>query len=115
MTETRSTGQEIQTEVLGAVRKTEQMLTNAITVWADTVQSITPLMASAYDFTEQMLISQRKFTDGLLEATRSQRKFTDSLLRATRSQQKFTEGMIEATKPLLAAGNGTTAKRGATK
>jgi hypothetical protein len=133
ITDTRTTGQEFQAEVLGAVRKTEEMLADAITFWAGAVQSITPsipmpslpysgklpkpeeLMASAYDFAEQMLIAQRKFADSLLEAARSQRKFAESLLGATRSQQKFAEGLIEATKPLLAVGNGATAKRGATK
>jgi len=119
MTDIRSTGQEIQTEVLGAVRKNEEMLADAIKLWADTVQSIMPsipmpnlpysdklpkpeeFVASAYDFAEQMLISQRKFTDSLLEATRSQRNFAESLL--------------EATKPLLGTGNGTVAKKGATR
>jgi hypothetical protein len=119
MTDIRSTGQEIQTEVLGAVRKSEEILADAIKLWADTVQSITPsipmpnlpysdklpkpeeLVASAYDLAEQMLISQRKFTESWLEATRSQRKFTESWL--------------EATKPLLGAVNGTAAKNGATR
>ena len=118
MTDTRSTGQEIQTEVLGAVRMSEEMLANAIKRWADTVQSITPsipmpnlpysdklpkpeeLVAGAYDFAEQMFISQRKFAEGLLGATRSQRRFAESWL--------------EATKPLLGAVNGTAAKKGAT-
>ena len=38
MTETRSTGREIQTEVLGVVRKSEEMLVNALRVWAEAVQ-----------------------------------------------------------------------------
>jgi hypothetical protein len=119
MTDTRSTGQEIQTEVLGAARKSEEMLANAIKLWADTVQSITPsipmpnlpysdklpkpeeFVAGAYDFAEQMLISQRKFAEGLLGATRSQRRFA--------------EGWLEATKPLLGAVNGMAAKKGATR
>ena len=42
MTETRSTGQEIQTEVLGMVRKSEDMLVGALKAWAEAVQSITP-------------------------------------------------------------------------
>ena len=105
MTDTRSTGQEIQTEVLGVVRKSEEMLADAIKLWADTAQSITPsipmpnlpysdklpkpeeLVAGAYDFAEQMLISQRKFA----------------------------EGWLEATKPLLGAVNGMTAKKSATR
>jgi hypothetical protein len=133
MTDTRSTGQEIQTEVLGAVRKSEEMLADAIKLWADAVQSIMPsipmpnlpsseklykpeeFVAGAYDFAEQMLISQRKFTESWLEATRSQRKFTEGLLEATRSQRKFAESCLEATKPLLGAVNGTPAKKGATR
>ena len=105
MTETRSTGQEIQTEVLGAVRKGEEMLVNALKVWAEAAQSITPsipmpnlpygdklpkpeeFVASTYDFAEQLLISQRKFAESLLEAM----------------------------KPLLGAGNGLAAKQGPTK
>jgi hypothetical protein len=105
MTETRSAGQEIQTEVLGVFRKSEETLVDALKVWAEAVQSITPsipmpnlpysdklptpeeLVASTYDFAEQLLISQRKFAESLLEAI----------------------------KPLLGAGNGVAAKKGATK
>ena len=88
MTETRSAGQEIQTQMLGAVRKSEEVMVEAIKRWADVVQSITPsipmpnlpysdmlpkpeeFVASTYDFAEQLLISQRKFAEGLLEATK---------------------------------------------
>ncbi len=105
MTETRSAGQEIQTEVLDTVRKSQEMLADAVKRWADAVQSVTPsipmpnlpyrdklpkpedLVANAYDFAEQLLISQRKFA----------------------------ESMLEATKPLLGARNGAAATKGATK
>jgi hypothetical protein len=105
MTEARSTGQETQAEVLGAVRKGEEMLVDALKVWAEAAQSITPsipmpnlpygdklpkpqeFVASTYDFAEQLLISQRKFAESLLEAM----------------------------KPLLGAGNGVAAKKGPTK
>jgi hypothetical protein len=105
MTETRSTGQEIQTEVLGALRKSEETMVDALKVWAEAAQSITPsipmpnlpysdklptpqeFVASTYDFAEQLLISQRKFAESLLEAM----------------------------KPLLGAGNGLAAKKGPTK
>ena len=74
-------------------------------VWADAVQSITPsiptpnlpysdklpkpeeLVANAYNFAEQLLTSQRKFA----------------------------ENVLEATKPLLGAKEGAAAKKGATK
>ena len=105
MTETRSTGQEIQTEVLGAVRKGEEILVDALKVWAEAAQSITPsipmpnlpygdklpkpeeFVASTYDFADQLLISQRRFAESLLQAM----------------------------KPLLGAGNGVAAKKGPTK
>ena len=105
MTETRSTGQETQAEVLGAVRKGEEMLVDALKVWAEAAQSITPsipmpnlpygdklpkpeeFVASTYDFADQLLISQRRFAESLLQAM----------------------------KPLLGAGNGVAAKKGATK
>jgi hypothetical protein len=88
MTETRSASQEIQAEILGAVRKSEEVLVEAIKRWTDVTQSITPsipmpnlpysdtlpkpeeFVANTYDFAEQLLISQRKFAEGLLEATK---------------------------------------------
>ena len=103
MTETRTAGEEVQGEILNTVRKSQDAVVEAITRWADAVQSIAPSMpvlpytdklpkpqefvASTYDFAEQLLISQRKFAESLLEAM----------------------------KPLLGAGNGTAAKKGATK
>jgi hypothetical protein len=105
MTETRSTGQETQAEVLGAVRKGEEMLVDALKVWAEAAQSITPsipmpnlpygdklpkpeeFVASTYDFADQLLISQRRFAESLLQAM----------------------------KPLLGAGNGVATKKGPTK
>ena len=105
MTETRSTGQETQAEVLGVVRKGEEMLVDALKVWAEAAQSITPsipmpnlpysdklpkpqeFVASTYDFADQLLISQRRFAESLLQAM----------------------------KPLLGAGNGVATKKGPTK
>ena len=42
MTQTRNTGQEIQTEVLDTVRKSQDVLADAIKRWADAVQSVMP-------------------------------------------------------------------------
>ena len=88
MPETRSTGQEIQSEILDMVRKSQEALVNAIKLWADAVQSITSsiptpnlpysdklpkpeeFVANAYDFAEQLLISQRKFAENAIEATK---------------------------------------------
>ena len=88
MPETRSTGQEIQSEILDMIRKSQEALVDMIKLWADAVQSITSsvpapslptsdklpkpeeLVASAYDFAGQLLTSQRKFAENVLEAAR---------------------------------------------
>ena len=41
MPETRSTGQEIQSEILDMLRKSQEAVVDAIKLWADAVQSIT--------------------------------------------------------------------------
>ena len=87
MTETRTAGQEVQGEILNTVRKSQDAVVDAIKRWADTVQSITPsipmpslpytdklpqpeeFVANAYDFAEQLLASQRKFAESVLHAT----------------------------------------------
>ena len=87
MTETRYPGQDLQDELLKTVRKSQEAVIDAIKAWADTVQSIVPKMpavsvpladklpkpedvvASAYDFAEQLLAGQRKFAEDVLHAT----------------------------------------------
>ena len=104
MADTRTTSQEVQAEILDAVRKSQDVVVDAIKRWADTVQTLTPsipvpslpyadklprpgeLVASAYDFAEQMLASQRTFAKNVLEAA----------------------------KPLTAGTNGTTAPKAVT-
>ena len=99
-----TTTQEIQGEILDAVRKGQEAVVDVIKQWTSTVQSMTPsipvpslpyadklpkpeeLMASAYDFAEQLLASQRTFA----------------------------EHVLEATKPLVSGKNGTTASTGKT-
>ena len=85
MTATTTT-QEIQDEILKTVRKGQETVVDAIQAWADAVQSITPplpdlnvpftdkfpqpaeFVATAYDFAEQLLASQRKFAEDALAA-----------------------------------------------
>ena len=85
MTETRTAGQEVQGEILNTVRKSQDAVVDAITRWADAVQSISPSMpvlpytdklpkpeefvANAYDFAEQLLASQRKFAESVVHVT----------------------------------------------
>ena len=81
--------QGLQDEVLNTVRKSQEAVIDAIRTWSETIQSITPklpavpvpgadklprpeeVVASAYDFAEQLLASQRKFAQDMVKATGS--------------------------------------------
>ena len=81
--------QDLQDEFLNTVRKSQESVIDAIKTWVETVQSITPkipsvqvpgvdklpkpedVVASAYDFAEQLLAGQRKFAEEVLKATTS--------------------------------------------
>ncbi len=79
--------QELTSEVLNTISKSQSAVIDAIETWASAVQSIKPelpdvnlpfadklptpqeVVASAYDFAEQLLAGQRKFAEDLLKAT----------------------------------------------
>ena len=79
--------QELTSEILNTISKSQAAVVEAIETWATAVQSIKPdlpdvnlpfadklptpqaVVASAYDFAEQLLASQRKFAEDLLKAT----------------------------------------------
>lgn len=79
--------QELTSEVLNTISKSQAAVVEAIETWASAVQSIKPdlpgvnlpfadklpapqdVVASAYDFAEALLASQRKFAEDLLRAT----------------------------------------------
>jgi hypothetical protein len=79
--------QELTTEILNTISKSQTAVVEAIETWAAAVQSITPdlpevglpfadklptpqqVVTSAYDFAEQLLAGQRKFAEDLLKAT----------------------------------------------
>ena len=81
--------QDLQDEILTTVRKGQESVIDAIKTWVETVQSIMPkvpsipvpgadklpkpeeVVASAYDFAEQLLASQRRFAEEVLKATGS--------------------------------------------
>jgi hypothetical protein len=81
--------QDLQDEFLSTVRKSQETVIDAIKTWVESVQSITPkipsvqvpgvdklpkpeeVVASAYDFAEQLLAGQRKFAEEVLKATTS--------------------------------------------
>jgi hypothetical protein len=87
MAEIRNLGQEVQTEILKTVRRSQEAVIDAIKTWADTVRTITPpmpelnlpftdklpkpeeLVGNAYDFAEKLLAGQRKFAEDVLRAT----------------------------------------------
>jgi len=78
---------EVQDEFLNAIRKSQETVIEAVRTWVDTVQSVTPkaplaqvpladklpnpeeVVASAYDFAEKLLTTQRQFAEELLKAT----------------------------------------------
>jgi hypothetical protein len=88
MGETRTTIQEVQAEFLDAVRKGQEAVADATRHWAGTIHSIVPsvpvaslpyadrlpapeeLVASAFDFAEQLLATQRSIAERLLQAVR---------------------------------------------
>jgi hypothetical protein len=87
MTDPRTIGQDMQGQILDTIRKSQEAVTDAITAWAQTVQSLKPtlpvpsapfadkmpkpgeLVADAYNFAEQLLAAQRKFAEDVLQAT----------------------------------------------
>ena len=82
-----SVAQELTSEILNTISKSQAAVVEAIESWASAVQSIKPdlpdvnlpfadklptpqeVVTSAYDFAERLLASQRKFAEELLKAT----------------------------------------------
>jgi hypothetical protein len=81
MTESQSTGP-VLGDLLDAIRKSQDMMVDATKRLVDTLQSARTsipapdlpkpeeLVANVYNFTEQLIESQRKFAEGMLEATK---------------------------------------------
>jgi hypothetical protein len=79
------TPQEVQDELLNVIRTSQETVVEAVKTWVDTVKAVTPkvpsvpltdklpkpqdLVASAYDFAEKLLSSQRQFAEDLVKAT----------------------------------------------
>jgi hypothetical protein len=79
--------QELTSEILNTISKSQAAVVEAIESWASAVQAIKPdlpdvnlpfadklptpqeVVTSAYDFAERLLASQRKFAEELLKAT----------------------------------------------
>jgi len=87
MTDTVTVGQELQSQILDAVRKSQEMAIEAIKTWTDALQPMRSAMppvtlpladklpkpeefvGSAYNFAEQLLASQRKFAEDVFHVT----------------------------------------------
>ena len=79
--------QDVQEQILTTIRKSQEIALDALKTWVETVQSITPsipsvslpladrlpdpheVVARGYDFAEQILSTQRKFADEVLQVT----------------------------------------------
>ena len=87
MTDPRTATQELQSQILDSIRKSQDAVVDALRTWAEAVHSVTPslpvyavpfadklpkpseLVADAYDFAGQLLAAQRKFAEDVIEIT----------------------------------------------
>jgi hypothetical protein len=86
MIDISTAGRDIQDEILKLIRTSQDTMVEALQAWSATVQSVTPsfpkvnvpyvdqlpkpetLVNGAYDFAEQLLSTQRAFTNNVLQA-----------------------------------------------
>ena len=89
MTDPRNATQELQSQILDSIRKSQDAVVDALRTWADAVHSVTPslpvsavpfadklpkpkdLVEDAFDFAAQLLAAQRKFAEDVLQITTS--------------------------------------------
>ena len=89
MTDPRTATQELQSQILDSIRKSQDAVVDALRTWADAVHSVTPslpvsavpfadklpkpkdLVEDAFDFAAQLLAAQRKFAEDVLQVTTS--------------------------------------------
>src|SRR5258707_13553835 len=85
MTDPTAVAQDLQGQILDTIRKSQEAVTDAVRTWADAVHSITPslpappapfpdklpnptdLVANAYAFAVQLLATQRKSAEDILQ------------------------------------------------
>jgi len=86
MIDINTAGRDLQDEILKLIRTSQDTMVDALQAWTATVQSVTPsfpkvnlpyadqlpkpetLVNGAYDFAEQLLSTQRKFTNNVIQA-----------------------------------------------
>ena len=89
MTDPRTATQELQSQILDSIRKSQDAVVDALRTWAEAVHSLTPslpvsavpfadklpkpkdLVEDAFDFAAQLLAAQRKFAEDVLQVTTS--------------------------------------------
>ena len=89
MTDARTATLELQTQTIDWIRKSQEVVIDALRTWAGAVQSVTPslpvpaapfagqlpkpgeLVADAFDFAGQLLAAQRKFAEDVIQVTAS--------------------------------------------
>ena len=89
MTDPRTATQELQSQILDSIRKSQDAVIDALRTWAGAVHSVTPslpvsavpfadklpkpkdLVEDAFDFAAQLLAAQRKFAEDVLQITTS--------------------------------------------
>jgi hypothetical protein len=74
MAEIVTVGQDVEGRILGTVRRGDAVAIEALKVMFDAIKPMTPAIRSmtpplVYDFTEQLLASQRKFAEDVLHLT----------------------------------------------
>jgi hypothetical protein len=87
MTDPRTATQELQSQILDSIRKSQDAVVDALRTWAEAIHSVTPslpistvpfadklpkpseLVADAYDFAGQLLAAQRKFAEDVIQIT----------------------------------------------
>jgi hypothetical protein len=89
MTDARTATLELQTQTIDWIRKSQEVVIDALRTWAGAVQSVTPslpvpavpfadqlpksseVVADTFDFAAQLLAAQRKFAEDVLQVTTS--------------------------------------------
>jgi len=89
MTDARTATLELQTQTIDWIRKSQEVVIDALRTWAGAVQSVTPslpvsavpfadklpkpkdLVEDAFDFAAQLLAAQRKFAEDVIQVTAS--------------------------------------------
>ena len=108
---TRTSTQDLQEEFLSTLRKGQKTIIGALRIWVDTVTTVAPRLAPLTDKLPSLPTVTVPFADKLPtpgEAVDNAYGLAEQLLA---SQRKFAENVLHATTPMIAAKNGTPARK----